>query len=654
MNPFKRVYLKALDMIFPSTGGGNVFWGWNDLRFGTSMPSSNFDYSRAIGDGRQSSIIVACVKWMQRTFPEAPLILEKTTDGETQRVTNHPFLILLDSPNPFYDSLLLQSSTIADLMLTGNAYWLKIRSEAGRVVQLWWAPSSMIEPKWPTDGSQYISHYEYKPGGKVLNIPPEDVVHFRDGLDPQNTRKGISPLRSLFREVFTDDEAANMTAALLKNTGVPGIVIAPDAKGGVSVSAEDARETKKWFMQNTTGDKRGEPLIMSGPTKVSQYGFSPDQMKMRDLRKIPEERISAVLGIPAIVAGLGAGLDRSTFANYKEAREAAYESTVIPTQRLTGAVMKRQLLVDFEDDVMPWTVGYDLSDVRILQEDENEKVKRVNNMVMGGYVKVVDAQRMTDTPVDETQDFYLRPINLLQVPSGSTGQKWLKEAKDAFWQKFVNTTESQEVMFRTKLKALFDEQEALVIKNLRKFKNIDDALFNESQANELFNDGFKPLIEKVFTDAYLDALGFIDPENPHKSLKQEFINTASVDWILNRSLELAQLVNGTTLKELRLALAEGFEQGESIPQLTKRIKSFYRDGFERRAAIVARTEVIAASSEGALVGYGEQGLVKAEFFPAPDACPECVALIGEYELKDTTGIIPVHPQCRCVWLPVVD
>ena len=50
-------------------------------------------------------------------------------------------------------------------------------------------------------------------------------MHFRFGLDPENDRKGRSPLAGVLREVFTDDEAANYTASLLRNMGVPGIIV---------------------------------------------------------------------------------------------------------------------------------------------------------------------------------------------------------------------------------------------------------------------------------------------------------------------------------------------------------------------------------------------------------------------------------------------
>ena len=392
------------------------------------LPRTKYDYEAQV-NGRQSSIIMACVRWLQRTFPEAPMMLERQmTTGEREQVNDHNLLRLLNSPNAYYDGQLLQSATIADLTQTGNAYWMKVRSKAGRAVELWWVPSTLIEPWWPWQSSDvFIDHYIYYPGTSPVNVPVEDVVHFRDGFDPANIRKGLSPLKSLFREMFTDDEAANMTASLLKNMGVPGMVISPDE--GQFASETDSKATKEWFRQHFTGDYRGEPLVMTGPTKVTPFSFSPQQMDLKSLRRIPEERISAVIGVPAVVAGLGAGLDRSTFANYAEARESAYESTVIPMQRLSASVIKRQLLTEFETNIDGWRVGYDLSEVRILQEDENKKVTRVNQMVAGGYLSITDAQRMTGAPVDESQNQYLRAFNLVPVPVGSAAPEMLGPAK---------------------------------------------------------------------------------------------------------------------------------------------------------------------------------------------------------------------------------
>jgi SPP1 gp7 family putative phage head morphogenesis protein len=124
-------------------------------------------------------------------------------------------------------------------------------------------------------------------------------------------------------------------------------------------------------------------------------------------------------------------------------------------------------------------------------------------------------------------------------------------------------------------------------------------------------------------------------------------------WIIERALTLAKSINMTTLEALREQLSLGFELGESIAQITKRIEGYFDDTARWRAERIVRTEVIAANNEGALHRYELEGISKSEFFPSPDACEQCSPLAGEYITKDSHGMIPVHPNCRCVWLPVV-
>jgi len=127
----------------------------------------------------------------------------------------------------------------------------------------------------------------------------------------------------------------------------------------------------------------------------------------------------------------------------------------------------------------------------------------------------------------------------------------------------------------------------------------------------------------------------------------------ALDWIKFRSLTLAKSINKTTLEALRHELALGFTAGESIQQLTKRIEGYFTENAKTRAEMVSRTETIAASNEGALHRYELEGVGKSEFYPSPDACEECLSLVGEYVTKDSHNMIPVHVNCRCVWIPVV-
>lgn len=80
---------------------------------------------------------------------------------------------------------------------------------------------------------------------------------------------------------------------------------------------------------------------------------------------------------------------------------------------------------------------------------------------------------------------------------------------------------------------------------------------------------------------------------------------------------------------------------------------------QRRAKMLARTEVIRAHHQATIQEYRnwavEGVIVKAEFITAGDdrVCEECLALEGQvYTLKEAEGLIPVHPRCRCITLPV--
>ena len=73
-----------------------------------------------------------------------------------------------------------------------------------------------------------------------------------------------------------------------------------------------------------------------------------------------------------------------------------------------------------------------------------------------------------------------------------------------------------------------------------------------------------------------------------------------------------------------------------------------------RAEMIARTETARAVSEGTLEGYGEAGVEKIRFMSSADACIVCLGYDGNvWTRAEGEEIIPVHPSCRCSWLPVV-
>ena len=387
----------------------NFFFRRRETRPVSIIPLSNMDYREAIGDVLYSDITTACNNWIMRTFPEAPLSIKHIDNDEL--VYEHDLIKLVGNPNPFQKGDTFWQSTVSSYAMSGNAYWIKL-GKRGSVIpeELWYINHEQITPTG--DENDFIKYYEYNTGSKKLKLKPEWVVHFKFGQDPENARYGLSPVKALYREVYSDLQASNHTASLLRNRGRPGLVISPEGDEGIE--PENLQEIKRDIRANFTGDAAGDTLVMSRKTNVEQFGFSPEDMNLRDLRRIPEERVSANLGIPAMVVGLGAGLDRSTFANMKEAREMAYELCIIPMQRSLSRTIKTSLLGQFETDPDAYDVFFDISKVRILQDDEDSRSRRQLTLYAGGLTKRSEARRVLELPVSPEDEAYKDEIKMEQ------------------------------------------------------------------------------------------------------------------------------------------------------------------------------------------------------------------------------------------------
>lgn len=386
------------------------------------LPATKFDYEKQVGDGLGSSVLAGPLNWIMRTFPEAPPVVERLQKDEWTGVPNHALTALLKRPNPFYGGRTLWMATILDFSF-GEAFWLKIRNADGKVVQLWWAPRASMEPQWPRDGTAYISHYDYSPGGlssKKFKIDVADVAHFKFGIDPRNPRRGLNQLGALVREIATDDEAANFAASILRNLGIVGVVISPKESGTVGTE-EAVKKVKQYLMKHFTGDKRGDPIALGAPTDVQMLQYNLQGFDVSPIRDLSEERVCAALGIPAAVVGFGTGLQQTKVgATMKEMRQLAWTGGIIPNQEIIADEINRTLLPEFEPEgAAEFQMRFDTSKVRALWEDNDVKHDRIRKDVLAGIVMVSAAQRILGYTVDDDRDVYLQPVNLLQLADGS-------------------------------------------------------------------------------------------------------------------------------------------------------------------------------------------------------------------------------------------
>ena len=146
------------------------------------------------------------------------------------------------------------------------------------------------------------------------------------------------------------------------------------------------------------------------------------------------------------------------------------------------------------------------------------------------------------------------------------------------------------------------------------------------------------------------------------ALREAFGSPVSVDRIkvlAQRSFTDMEGVTASMGTRMSRALADGLTQGESAKQIADRLSEAV-DFDADRAMLTARTEITRAHAEGQLDMFEKLGIesVGAEVELAtsglPNVCPECADLDGKtYSLDEAAGVIPVHPDCACAWLPSV-
>ncbi|MEL7754716.1 phage portal protein, partial [Citromicrobium bathyomarinum] len=396
--------------------------------FASLLRRTRFDYASEVGDGLDASVVTAPVMWMQRSIPEATLAMrEIKADGAHEDLHDHELLELMRSPNPFYGDIALWGAIVLSFLIDGNSYLIKVKNAAGKPVQLWWVPWWMIEPHAPIDGGDFIQFYRYTPGtgAGVMLLDPDDVVHFRNGINPRNMMKGLSPMQGVLREIFSDLESSNFIASLLRNMGVPGTVISP--KGGAMPTPEDVSATKAWFQQAYGGDNRGKALVMGGPTEVQSFGFNPDQMNLSYGSNRAEERVCACIGIPAAVVGFGAGLEQTKVgATMEELRKLAWHNGVLPLGRQLVDELQRSLLPDFQRAQSQRgrriELYWNTDDVLALQEDEDKQSARKLKELQAGAITLHDYLTETGRPADDSHRLYMRPINMIIEPEDRLGR----------------------------------------------------------------------------------------------------------------------------------------------------------------------------------------------------------------------------------------
>lgn len=381
----------ALTKVFGGLWSRYGGWGWSRIRM--YLPSARFDWEMEAGDPWMNSIVGLSISWLGDRFPKPLIQLSKIArNGDYVPVGRHDVISLWNRPNKFYGRRTMEKALGLSLKVDGNGYIYKVRDRLNRVCELWWIPHFRILPTWPSDGNTYIDGYRVWLDTAVYHLPVEDVIHIRDGIDPRNERLGLSALRACLREVVTLNLEAGYTASILKNAGVPGIILTPD-NDQLRPSPEDAERIGETFQDKfgIENDRAGSTAVMGGRYKVNQVGFSPEAMRLDKLPLNAMARISASIGVAAMSVGLPD--PGKTYSNLGEANKSSW-GTIVGIQELIADSLRWDLLPEFKLDPNAYLIDYDYSQIQEMSEPLDAIHTRAREDFKSGTIQRNEAREM--------------------------------------------------------------------------------------------------------------------------------------------------------------------------------------------------------------------------------------------------------------------
>jgi SPP1 gp7 family putative phage head morphogenesis protein len=91
--------------------------------------------------------------------------------------------------------------------------------------------------------------------------------------------------------------------------------------------------------------------------------------------------------------------------------------------------------------------------------------------------------------------------------------------------------------------------------------------------------------------------------------------------------------------------------GKSPNQIKERLAADFNTAYHNADRLI-RTEANHIYNSAAKDGYKAAGVEQVEFYPEVDCCEECESYKGTYDINNVP-LLPIHPNCRCCYIPVV-
>ena len=601
-------------------------------------------------------------------------LMAEDAAGDAVEITDSEAALLLGDPNEGQAQADFIELLTVYLMVTGNTYVLRERNGSGRIVALRLLRPDRIEVK--IDRAGRVSAYKYTIDGAAYWLGADDVLHLKLP-NPYDDVYGLSPLQVASRHVNLDTAVSTFLRSYFSNAGVPAGILKVSRRLNSQEEADSARS--KW-RSSFSGNRGWHGLaVLDEDAEYQQVAPNLREMDASAMTRVTETRICAVFGVPPILLGLEAGLERSTYSNYEQARSAFWDETISPLVRRIAAFLQRALEVQTREPGSQVTA--DFSRVPAYASDHDAESARVVAQYQAGIVTLNEARGVLGfDPLEEVAPVpapvTVEPAQLAApVEQGKQQGQALPRSValgDRLLEERDTLTDDMEFALRRYFDALRSRVAGVLGRAMQESTAEAKIAPDEITIGQLFPAGARNELSHVMTRSYQRIIRTTWDAIAQSGVAGvlEFNDRLSiVSQITALATRSAEGIDATTRTAVSRAIETGVERGYSIQQVARGvpaegfpgINSLVEETYQNRARTIARTEVMRAQNAATIGYYREQGIrwMRAH---DPDGDPDdnyigtdgrtCAERHNLIYTADDSMNVDSHPNCRLTWSPI--
>lgn len=312
---------------------------------------------------RRNPVVYQAVNRIARAVASVPW---RAFEGR-RSLASHPILALLARPNPVMARSEFLEAVTGYLLIAGNSYVEAVAAGGtGTPRELW--PLRPDRMKVIAGKTGLPQGYLYSLGGAEQRWDADPltgasaILHLKT-FHPLDDWYGLSPAEPAAAAIDQRNESDKWNMALLQNGARPSGALVYEPKGGESANLSDeqfARLKKEIASQFSGARNAGRPLLLDGGLTWQEMSLSPKDLDFLETRHAAARDIALAFGVPPQLLGIPGD---NTYANYREARLALWEETVIPLLCHLRDAFNAWLTPQFEGDVR---LDFDLDQVPAL------------------------------------------------------------------------------------------------------------------------------------------------------------------------------------------------------------------------------------------------------------------------------------------------